>query len=158
MANQQSAQSLPAPAAPGRGFSIQDLVGDFAFRFCGFTVANSLPYRLVGLGRFSILNDGTLIGMHRSAITVLRGAGAKLSPNTYSLKGNLELQSDGSGTAEIRFTPMTSHGQVLDGGFYVMVAGTADRLWFISSGATLPPSGEAADELVSLEAVRLSLA
>jgi hypothetical protein len=37
------------------------------------------------------------------------------------------------------------------------VAGTTDRLWFISAGATLPTQNNIpADEIVTLEAIRMT--
>jgi hypothetical protein len=68
----------------------------------------------------------------------------------------VKLDRDGSGDAIISFTSTDGKGRNVDGTFFVQVAGTADRLWFVSSGATLPKSdGAEADEQVTVEAVRL---
>jgi hypothetical protein len=136
-------------------FSTRDIAGRYAYRFDGFTVASNILYRLLGLGQFRIREDGTLVGRQRSSITALQGQGAKHQNGAYDLEGQVTLESDGTGSARIRFTSASVDGLDLIGEFYVLVAGTAERLWFISSGETIPSLGIPADELVSLEAIRM---
>jgi hypothetical protein len=137
-------------------FSTKVISGTYAFRFDGFTITSNILFRLLGLGQFRIDEDGTLVGRQRSSITALQGQGAKHQNGAYDLNGNVTLESDGTGSAKIKFTNTAGDGLDVIGDFYVVVAGTANRLWFISSGETLPSlGGVPADELVSLEAVRM---
>lgn len=62
---------------------------------------------------------------------------------------------DGTGQAQIRYTPTSGHGLMLDGAFALVLAGGPGRLWLVSAGATLTATGLPADELATLEAVRL---
>ena len=74
--------------------------------------------------------------------------------------GEVSLSDDGvTGYAKIFFKGETKTSLDLNGEFYLVAAGSPDRLWLVSSRETLPPtagavSGTPADELVSLEAVR----
>jgi hypothetical protein len=136
--------------------SIADVVGSYAYRFDGFSMASNVLYRLLGLGQFRIRQNGTLVGHQRSSITALQGQGAKHKNGAYDLEGQVVLESDGTGSARIHFTNTSGDGLDVIGEFYILVAGTADRLWFISSGETLPSLGIPADELVSLEAIRIA--
>jgi hypothetical protein len=117
-------------------------------------MASNVLFRLVGLGRFQINQQGHLTGHQKSSITALQGQAAKLQNGSYDLKGRVTLEGDGTGSAEISFTKTSGDGLNVNGTFNVLVAGTADRLWFVSAGGTVPPSNMPADELVSLEAVR----
>ena len=152
--------SVPhAGSASGPGasaFSIAKLAGTFAFRFSGFTMENAILYRLAGIGQFQLDDQGNLSGAHRSSITAMQGQGASLRKGVYDLEGRVTIDDKGIGSALIRFKTSDGKGQDLDGEFYVVVAGTTDRLWFVSSGAKLVKSGRVANELVDLEAVRIT--
>ena len=146
------------------GQSTQDLVGAYTFRFSGFTMRNNILYRLAGVGQFSIDPTGKLVGSHRSSISAMQGQAAKIEAGNYALKGEISLNDDGvTGSAKIHYADLTGRGLNLDGEFYVVIAGSPDRLWFVSSADQIPaldPSLPAilADELVSLEAVRIEAA
>jgi hypothetical protein len=117
----------------------------------------NIRYNLVGVGLLEIQKNGKITGHHRSSLTPLQGQEAKLQTGAYDLKGDITFKSSGTGDATIRFKKVRGDGVDVDGKFFVQVAGSADRLWFISSGATLPNSnGIASDELVTLEAVRMA--
>lgn len=136
--------------------SVSQLAGTFAYRFSGFTMSNAVLYRLAGIGQFKLDEQGNLSGDHRSSISPLQGQGAALRRGSYHLEGRVTIDGSGVGSASIRFKTTDGQGQDLDGEFYVTVAGNADHLWFVSSGATLVASGKPADELVDLEAVRMT--
>jgi hypothetical protein len=138
-----------------RAFSLSDIAGVYAFRFNGYTMLNNIRYFLVGVGQFQIAENGTISGRQKSSITPLQGQKAALETSAYDLAGTINLQADGAGDAFIRFTKTVGSGLDVDGKFFVQVAGSADRLWFISSGASLPKFGTSADELVTLEALRM---
>jgi hypothetical protein len=156
MADPQTSRD-PEAGEAALAFSTRVIAGSYAYRFSGFTMASNVLYRLLGLGQFRIREDGTLVGRHRSSITALQGQGAKHQNGAYELEGRVTLENDGSGSARIHFTNISEPKLNLIGEFYVLVAGAPDRLWFISSGETLPSSGGIpADELVSLEAIRMA--
>jgi hypothetical protein len=142
------------------GLSTRDLAGKFVFRFSGFSMRNNILYNLAGVGSFTIDEDGKLLGKHRSSLTPLQGADAKLNAGRYALDGEISLSEDGvTGYAKIFFKGETETSLDLNGEFYAAAAGSADRLWLVSSRDTIPPkagadSGTPADELVSLEAIR----
>jgi hypothetical protein len=144
------------PDSVMQSFATRDLAGRFAFRFSGFTMRNNVPYRLAGVGQFLIDDQGALSGHQRSSITALQGQGAKLMTGNFALAGQITLQNDGTGSASIHFTATDGGGGDVDGEFFVVVAGTPDRLWLVSSGDALPHGGAPADELVDLEAVRMT--
>jgi hypothetical protein len=138
------------------GFVQKDMAGTYAYRFSGFTVAYNIVYRLAGLGQMQIDENGTIRGKQRSAITPLGGQAARLKRSIYRLDGKIALESDGTGSARIRFGLVTGDGVDVDGHFDVQVAGGPGRLWFLSSGSTLPNAADTpADEHVELEAIRL---
>ena len=138
-------------------FTIDQLVGKYAYRFNGYVMAYNIRYYSVGVGLFEIHGHGQISGRHRSSLSPLQGQQACLTTGVYDLKGTIKVDRSGTGDAGIRFTKVSGEGQDVDGKFFVQVAGSADRLWFISSGATLPNSkGVEADELVTLEAVRMA--
>jgi hypothetical protein len=87
----------------------------------------------------------------------LQGQGAKLTTGLYQLSGSITVGADGELKATIQFTRTGGTGQGLnvDGEFFVMTTG-ADRLWFISSGASVQGTDNPAQELVNLEAVRMA--
>jgi hypothetical protein len=154
---------MPNPADPAiaaqtegdPGFSLQDITGRYTYKFAGFTMVNNILYRLLGLGQFTIASDGTLSGAQRSSITPLQGQGAKLKKGAYDVEGQITLDASGIGSAAIYFRNQNPQRPDLKGEFYLGIAGTGDRLWLISSGATLQPSNLPVDELVTLEAVRV---
>jgi hypothetical protein len=156
--------NAPTPSAQGQtqnqsqptsGFAIANLAGRFAFRFGGFPVRNGIMYRLDGVGQFTLDAQGNLTGKQRSAITALQGQSAKLDTGAFALTGTVTLDSDGTGSASIKFRATDGGTGDVDGEFFLAVAGSPDRLWLISSGGTEPSSGDQADELCSLEAVRM---
>jgi hypothetical protein len=133
------------------------LAGTFAFRFSGYTMAQDRPWFLTGLGHFQIDALGKVTGQHRSAITPIQGQNAALTTTVYTLDGTISIRSDGTGEAKILFTsePLPDDTvRILDGEFYVLLAGNADRLWMISSSAKV--NDAPVDELVNLEAVRVT--
>jgi len=147
---------LAGSSDAGSGFVQKDIAGAYAFRFSGFTVAYNIVYRLAGLGQMQIDENGTIRGEQRSAITPLGGQAARLNRSVYRLDGNIALESDGTGSAKICFRRVTGSGVDVDGHFDVQVAGGPGRLWFLSSGSTLPNASDApADEHVELEAIRI---
>ena len=164
----------PQTGTPTTRFSISDIEGSYAFRFSGFTMLNNILYHLSGLGNFDIVANGRrrgrLTGRQRSSITPLQGQKASLEKATYDLSGTMTLGPDGTGDADVDF--QETSGRKLDGYFrsklkgyfYVLVAGSPDRLWLVSSGATVLssgatvppiPAGTPADELVNVEAIRI---
>ena len=150
------AESGDSSDTSGGGFVQKDIAGTYAFRFSGFTVAYNIVNRLAGLGQMQIDENGTIRGEQRSAITPLGGQEARLKRSIYHLDGNIALESNGAGSARIHFKRVTGDGVDVDGCFYVQVAGGPGRLWFLSSGSTLPNAADApADEHVELEAIRL---
>jgi hypothetical protein len=140
-----------------RAFSLSDVAAVYAFRFNGYTMLNNIRYFLVGVGQFQVTENGTISGRQKSSITPLQGQKAVLETSAYDLAGTITLQADGAGDAFIRFTKTVGNGLDVEGKFFVQVAGSADRLWFISSGASLPKFGTSADELVTLEALRMGV-
>ena len=77
---------------------------------------------------------------------------------TYELKGNM-LLDDGAhlGDAHIAFTTNDQGMDSVDGKFRFAIAGTPDRLWLMSTGATIlgKPEPINIDELVIIEAIRM---
>jgi hypothetical protein len=152
--NRRAARASSGKAAPG--FSQGDIEGRYAYHFSGNTMLLNIRYSLLGVGWLQIAKSGKAIGQQRASITPLQGQCAELRTAYYALVGQVTLHSDGTGEAVIRFTKTAGNGVDVNGNFFVQVAGTADRLWFISSGSTLPRSGNApADEQVTVEAVRI---
>jgi hypothetical protein len=138
------------------GLSTQDLAGRFAFRFSGFSMRNNILYNLVGVGQFEVDPEGKLLGAHRSSLSPLQGQRAQLYAGDYALNGDVSLSDDGvTGYARIFFKDKTEKGNDLHGEFYLAIGGSADRLWLVSSRAEMP-HGIPADELVSLEAIRIT--
>jgi hypothetical protein len=137
-------------------FVQKDIAGTYAFRFSGFTVALNIVYRLAGIGQMQIDDTGTIRGEQRSAITPLGGQNARLNRSVYRLDGKITLANDGTGSAKVRFGVVTGEGRDVTGNFDVQIAGRPDRLWFLSSGSTLPnASDDPVDEHVELEAIRM---
>lgn len=138
--------------------------GAYAFRFSGFTMRNNILYHLAGVGQFSIDAKGHLVGSQRSSISAMQGQAAKIEAGNYALEGDVAMNDDGvTGQATIHFAARTATDLDLDGEFYLVVAGSTDRLWLVSSADSIPPKGAStprivADELVSLEAVRIAVA
>lgn len=143
-------------ASARAGLDISALAGTFAYKFSGYVMEQNRPFFLTGLGKFQLDANGNLTGAHRSAYTQLQGMGAALATGAYNLSGTVTVRNDGNGEADILFTKTSGDGKNVQGQFYVLVPGNADRLWMISSGAHVPGTGEEADELVNLEAVRVA--
>jgi hypothetical protein len=134
------------------------LAGTFAYKFNGYAM---LPHRpgpffLAGLGKFQIDASGNVTGAHRSTFTSIQGMGATLKTGAYKLSGTLNVTNDGNGEADILFSKTSGDGNNVKGQFYVLTFGHGERLWMISSGGVVPETHEAADELVTLEAVRVA--
>ncbi len=144
-----------ASKATSGWFTPDQLAGAYAFKFSGYAVQNSDPWFLTGLGRFQIDAAGRLTGKHRSAITALKGQAAHLRASEYRLDGSISIDGDGTGTASILFSAITPGRLNLLGDFFVVLPGSAERIWMISSKCTIPETRELADELVNLEAVRV---
>jgi hypothetical protein len=151
----QSTATARISETAGRNFTTAALAGTFAFKFTGYAVKDRIPYRLTGLGQFQIDDKGNLTGMQRSAITALQGLDAELRTSVYQLSGTISIANDGTGTASIRFTAITPNRLNLQGEFFVLLPGSVDRIWMISSGSVIPEGKEPADELVNLEAIRM---
>jgi hypothetical protein len=137
--------------------SIRDLTGEFAFKFNGSAIVLNVLWHVFGVGHFEIKPDGGIIGRHRSSISPVQGQAAQIINAAYSLDGNCYLDS-GEISASINFTKTSGKGRNVKAKFYVQVAGTTDRLWFITSNATLlPDETTLVDEFVTLEAVRMKI-
>jgi hypothetical protein len=150
-------------AETAHSHSAQKPVGMYAFRFSGFAMRHNILYHLAGVGQFAIDAKGRLVGSHRSSLSAMQGQGAKIEAGNYALEGEVALNDDGvTGHAKIHFVDQTPRRLNLDGEFYVVVAGSTDRLWLVSSADSIPPQPPTprivADELVSLEAVRIAVA
>jgi hypothetical protein len=107
---------------------------------------------------------GTLVGSHKSSRTALSGQAAAIGRGDYALTGEITLEDSGvTGCAKVHFEDLTGQKLHLDGEFYVVAAGSADRLWLVSAADSIPPQSPGqppvpADEVVSLEAVRIVIA
>jgi len=146
-----------------RSFSAASLAGTYAFRFSGFSMLAlspppppPVPYYLVGVGLITLRRDGTLVGQQTSSTTPMAGNQAAILVCNYTLDGTVAVNPNGTGTASITFTPSSSSSDCAqeEGTFSLVVAGS-NSIWLISTGATLP-DGSSADEVVQIEAVRIS--
>lgn len=140
-----------------------DMAGNYAYRFAGFAVKSNNNHYLAGVGVFSLQNDGTLKGRHKASVMVLSGSMAEVLSADFDIEGSLTLASDKLGSAEITFTYTGTRTGVknLTGSFHAVVGGSPNCLWLVSSKAVLlndngTPSNVEADELASLEAVRMT--
>jgi hypothetical protein len=133
---------------------LQELAGRFAYRFGGFAV-NMDGYYLAGVGFLDIANDGTLKGNHRFSLLRLRGQD-ELKTGEYSLAGTLSMNSDGTGSAKVRFTTNSSGFDNSDSSFHVILGSDINHLWFITAGGKRVGSGNPTCELTQLEAVRMN--
>jgi len=133
------------------------LKGKYAFRFSGYAMPTHIAHFLTGLGQFEIDKSGNLSGTHRAAYLALQGLDAKLQTSMYKLQGKVRMDQAEGPTAEIFFKRMsgTTVGSDLNGKFFVLLVPSENRLWFMSSAAEIPGHGRA-EELVNLEAVRIS--
>jgi hypothetical protein len=152
MPNGPSSQHLTESAI----LAAPTLAGTFAFKFSGYTTAQARPFFLTGLGHFQIDASGNLTGVQQSAIMPIQGQDASLEVGAYQLKGTIKVGDDGTGQANILLKNTSGKGLDVEGQFYVLLAGNVDRLWLISSGGTVPQTGEPANELVHIEAVRVA--
>jgi hypothetical protein len=154
--SQGSVANADTSAAPN-GFSQGQFEGKYAFRFGGFTMLNLVSYRLAGLGQFSITSTGAVNGTQHSSITPLQGY-AKLEISKYEVSGDIKMDADGSGSgsATLTFKRIEGTGRNVLGTFHVVAAGSADRIWMVSAGAFVLGTAEPADELVELEATRIT--
>jgi hypothetical protein len=137
------------------------VTGTDAIHFDGFSMVNfgggPIPYYLVGNGLVTLNSNGTLEGKQTSSTTPLSGATAQILVCTYSLSGTYVVNSDGTGTATIDFTPTgTSIANcATETGTFSLVVVNPEHLWLISTGAT-SPNGPLPDEVVKIEAVRVN--
>ena len=145
-------------------------LGRYAFRFSGFTrVAtdarnrNGVPYHIVGVGHIEFLRNGEITGRQRSTVIAISGAGPTLQHTVYALFGNCLMRADETGVLSIFFhrvsNPDTRAETVADEPdmsdvFELISLDRGARLCLVSTMPTLLPSGEAVDELVSVEAFR----
>lgn len=99
----------PDPTAKTRATRV-DLAGTYAFRFSGYSMANDVPYYLVGIGRFTLDQEGGLAGSQKSSITQVFGQGASIATAAYVLSGSWTMDDDATeGTAQIQFTSSTQN-------------------------------------------------
>ncbi len=150
----RSAAGSTVPAR--KRIALSALAGAFAYRFSGYVMKQDRPWWLTGVGRFEIDAQRNLTGAHRCAIMPISGQAAALVTGVYALKGSISIGTDRTGDATILFTRTGGSGQDVKGQFYVTLAEDENRLWFISSGAVVPGTGEVANESVTLEAVRVA--
>jgi hypothetical protein len=137
--------------------SAASLMGTFAYKFSGFALLQTRPFFLTGLGHFQIDAAGHLTGAHPAAIMAIQGQDSEFDTTSYTLRGTINLKADGTGEANIRFTSTgDGKGKNVDDKFSVVLAGNADRLWLISTDPRVPETGERANELVNIEAVRIT--
>ena len=154
-----SDQPSTASAAGRPGLVQADLAGSFVYKFEGNAVRNNVAHRICGIGTFTLDAAGQLAGSHTSSGTPLQGSvkdGVLVC--TFTLKGSLLLDAGAHlGNADIDFVSDNPRMDSVNGKFRFAVAGSPDRLWLMSTGATT--IGGAAtvtlDELVILEAVRI---
>ncbi len=147
------------------------IAGTYAHRFSGYAVVQGIPCSVVGLGTMSIQPTGAVTGRQISSATQLEGDGAVIEVGEFDLIGSLTADTGGLWKATITFTQTGGNAngpqdQVLVGTFSLVPAGGVvdmyERLWLISTGATLMTSGSnpiplgPADEVVSGEAVRIA--
>lgn len=145
--------------AKGPGIDQADLAGRFVYKFEGNALRNNIAHRICGIGQFTLDAAGQLVGSHTSSGTPLQGSARNgVLVGTYELKGNM-LLDDGAhlGDAHIAFTTNDQGMDSVDGKFRFAIAGTPDRLWLMSTGATIlgKPEPINIDELVIIEAIRM---
>lgn len=152
-------QPVSIPTTPdGHSVAQTDIEGRFVYKFEGNAVRNNVAHRICGIGQFTLDSTGKLVGSHTSSGTPLQGTvkGGVLV-GTYQLKGTLLLDAgENLGNARILFTPSDARMDSVDGKFRFAVVGTPDRLWLMSTGATIMGQSGPVDiaELVIIEAVR----
>lgn len=152
-------QPVSIPMTPdGRCVAQSDLAGRFVYKFEGNAVRNNVAHRICGIGQFRLDATGHLVGSHTSSGTPLQGTvkGGVLV-GTYQLKGTMLLDAgENLGDARIFFTTSEARMDSVDGRFRFAVVGTPDRLWLMSTGATIIGQAGPVDiaELVIIEAVR----
>ena len=152
-------QPVSIPTTPdGRCVAQTDLAGRFVYKFEGNAVRNNVAHRICGIGQFTLDATGQLVGSHTSSGTPLQGTvkGGVLV-GIYQLKGALLLDAgENLGNARIVFTPADARMDSVDGKFRFAVVGAPDRLWLMSTGATITGQAGPIDiaELVIIEAVR----
>lgn len=128
--------------------------GNYAFRFDGFAMGNSILHRLVGVGLMT-LKGNLVTGEHRSTLCQLEGQAPALEYTDYGLDGTY-ADAGNFGEAKILFNARTSTALSMEGKFVFVPAGQ-DRYWLISQyGVLTAAHGVEATEVVSGEAVRLS--
>lgn len=141
------------------GISQADLAGRFVYKFEGNAVRNNVAHRICGIGQFALDATGQLVGSHTSSGTPLQGSvKSGVLVGTYELKGDMLLDHGMNlGNAHIAFTSDNPRLDSVDGKFRFAVAGSSDRLWLMSTGATIMGQPEPINiaELVIIEAVRI---
>lgn len=130
--------------------------GEYAFRFTGFSMANSIPHHLVGVGVMK-LENGLLTGEQKSTIARLRGQDAAFKETTYTLDGTYKIVG-AIGEAIVKFTEKSDadDAQVMTSSFQFVAAG-AGRFWLTSGKAKITSAGhKQAAEVLSGEATRIA--
>lgn len=144
----------------GRGIAQADLAGRFVYKFDGNALRNNIVHRICGIGQFTLDAAGQLSGSHTSSGMPLQGSvKTGVLVGTYVLTGKMLLGSDASlGDAHIAFTSETPGLDSVDGKFRFAIAGAPDRLWLMSTGATIMGKPEPINiaELVIIEAIRIA--
>ncbi|MFO1161976.1 MAG: hypothetical protein U1E60_24270 [Reyranellaceae bacterium] len=157
-----------ARRAPARRFG--GPLGRYAFRFSGFTrVAtdsrsrNGVPYHIVGVGHIVFLKDGAITGRQNSTVIAISGAGPTLQHTVFELTGSYLTRGDKTGALNVFFhrvsSPNSPRETIADEPemtdiFEFITFDRGARLCLVSTTPTMLPSGDAVDELVSVEAFR----
>ena len=154
-----SERSTMPMTAKGPGIGQADLAGRFVYKFEGNALRNNIAHRICGIGQFTLDAAGQLVGSHTSSGTPLQGSARNgVLVGTYEIKGNM-LLDDGAhlGNAHIAFTSDDPKLDSVDGKFRFAIAGAPDRLWLMSTGATIMGKPEPTNiaELVIIEATRI---
>lgn len=148
----------PLTADPKPGLAQADLAGGFVYKFEGNAMRNLVTYRICGIGSFTLDTAGQLTGSHTSSGIPLQGSVKAVLVGVFSLTGTMLLEGGTPvGNADIVFRSETPGLDSVAGKFRFGLAGSPDRLWLMSTGATIlgEPEPTSIAELVILEAIRL---
>ncbi|HEY1930248.1 MAG TPA: hypothetical protein VGG92_22485 [Caulobacteraceae bacterium] len=127
------------------------LAGDWAYRFSGFTIMESTPCYLVGMGVLTLGADGTIKGKQTASITPLTGTGQKLIHAGLEVSGTYSTGDGVWGSSKLTFLDQNEN----EVGTFDILHVDPDRFWMISTGAKQMPGSTPADEVNSGEAVRI---
>ncbi len=148
----------PPTGDPKPGLGQSDLAGNFVYKFEGNALRNNVPHRICGIGSFTLDGTGQLTGSHTSSGTPLQGSVKAVLVGVFSLTGTMLLEGGTPlGNADIVFRSRTPGLDSVDGKFRFGLAGSPDRLWLMSTGATILDKPETTNiaELVIIEAIRM---